>query len=110
VNTLGIPQAHPALVKRRGPISYMLYMVELKSLFFFSEKGSTFRVFSIEIEITHYSNTNELPAPVASFSFPKTHTHTHFPVHRACKTLIVIPHQTRPYQWTQTIRIGLNSA
>jgi hypothetical protein len=26
------------------------------------------------------------------------------------KTLIVIPHQTRPFQWTQTIRIGLNSA
>jgi hypothetical protein len=22
------------------------------------------------------------------------------------KTLIVIPHQTRPFQWTQTIRIG----
>ena len=26
------------------------------------------------------------------------------------KTLIVIPHQTRPFLWTQTIRIGLNSA
>ena len=24
------------------------------------------------------------------------------------KTLIAIPHQTRPYQWTQTIRIGFN--
>jgi hypothetical protein len=22
------------------------------------------------------------------------------------KTLIAIPHQTRPYQWTRTIRIG----
>jgi hypothetical protein len=85
VNTLGIPQAHPALVKRKGPISYMLYMVELKSLFFFSEKGSTFRVFLKEIEITHYSTTTELPAPVASFSFPKTHSHTHFPVHGGCK-------------------------
>jgi hypothetical protein len=26
------------------------------------------------------------------------------------KTLIAIPHQTRPFLWTQTIRIGLNSA
>jgi hypothetical protein len=26
------------------------------------------------------------------------------------KTLIVIPHQTRPFQWTRTIRIGLNNA
>ena len=26
------------------------------------------------------------------------------------KTLIAIPHQTRPILWTQTIRIGLNSA
>jgi hypothetical protein len=26
------------------------------------------------------------------------------------KTLIVIPHQTRLFLWTQTIRIGLNSA
>jgi hypothetical protein len=76
VNTLGIPQAHPAPVKRKGLISYMLYMVELKSLFFFSEKGNTFRVFPKEIEITHYSTTTELLAPVASFSFPK-HTHTH---------------------------------
>jgi hypothetical protein len=110
MNTLGIPQAHPALVKRKGPISYTLYMVELKSLFFFSEKGSTFRGFPKEIEITHYSTTTELPAPVASFSFPKTHSHTHFPVHRGYKMLIVIPHQTRPFQWTRTIRIGLNSA
>jgi hypothetical protein len=78
-------------------------MVELKSLFFFSEKGSTFRVFSKEIEITHYSTTTEFHAPVASFSFPKTHSHTHFPTHGGCETLIVIPHQTRPFQWTQTI-------
>jgi hypothetical protein len=55
-------------------------MVELKSLFLFSEKDSTFRVFSKETEITHYSTTTELPAPRASFSFPKTHSHTHFPV------------------------------
>jgi hypothetical protein len=26
------------------------------------------------------------------------------------QTLIVIPYQTRPFLWTQTIRIGLNSA
>jgi hypothetical protein len=51
-------------------------MVELKSLFFFSEKGNTLRVFPEEGKITHYSTTTELPAPVASFSFPK-HTHTH---------------------------------
>jgi hypothetical protein len=42
VNTLGIPQAHPTPVKRKGPISYMLYMVELKSLFIFSEKDCAF--------------------------------------------------------------------
>jgi hypothetical protein len=53
----------------------------LKSLFFFSKKGSTFRVFPKEIEITHYSTITELPAPVASFSFPRTHTHT-FPCSR----------------------------
>jgi hypothetical protein len=88
----------------------MLYMVELKSLFFFSEKGSTLRVSSKEEKITHYSTTTELPAPVVSFSFPKTHSHTYFPIHGGCKTLIVIPHQTRPLQWTRTIRIGLNSA
>jgi hypothetical protein len=69
MNTLGIPQAHPAPVKRKRPISYMLYMVELKSLFFFSEKGSSFRVFPKEIKITQYSTTTELPAPVALFSF-----------------------------------------
>jgi hypothetical protein len=54
----------------------MLYMVELKSLFFFLEKGSLFRVFPKEIKITQYSTTTELPAPVALFSFPKrTYTH-----------------------------------
>jgi hypothetical protein len=79
-------------------------MVELKSLFFFSEKGSTFRVFPKQIEITHYSTTTELPTPVASFSFPKTHSHTHISLFtEVVKTLIVIPHQTRPFQWTRTI-------
>jgi hypothetical protein len=73
-------------------------MVELKSLFFFSEKGSTFRVFPKEIEITQYSTTTELPAPVASFYFPRTHSHTHIPFFpEVVKTLIGIPYQTRPY-------------
>jgi hypothetical protein len=87
-------------------------MVELKSLFFFSEKGNTFEGFSQRRinDTFSYSTTTELPAPVASFSFPTTHSHTHFPIHGGCKTLIVIPHQTRPFQWTQTIRIRLNSA
>jgi hypothetical protein len=54
----------------------MLYMVELKSLFFFLEKGSLFRVFPKEIEITQYSTTTELPAPVALFFFQeRIHTH-----------------------------------
>jgi hypothetical protein len=45
VNTLGIPQAHPAPVERKRPIIYMLYLVELKSLFIFLEKGSCCRFF-----------------------------------------------------------------
>jgi hypothetical protein len=50
----------------------------------------------------------ELPTPVAPFSFQK-HTHISlFPV--VVEILIVIPHRTRPYQWTRTIRIGLDSA
>jgi hypothetical protein len=57
-----------------------------------------------------HSTTTELPAPVASFSFPKTHPLKHFPIPGGCKILIVIPHQTRLFQWTRTIRIGLNSA
>jgi hypothetical protein len=85
-------------------------MVELKSLFFFQRKA-ILDGFPKEGNSTFsHSTTTELPAPVASFSFPKTHPLTHFPVYGGFKTLIVIPHQTRPYQWTQTIRIGLNSA
>jgi hypothetical protein len=110
VNTLGIPQAHPASVKRKGPISYMLYMVELKSLFFFSEKGSLFRVFPKEIKKHNTQPPLSFPLPWPCFLFRTTLTHTYFPIHRGRKTLIVIPHQTRPYQWTRTIRIGLNSA
>jgi hypothetical protein len=55
-----------------------------------------------------HSTTTELPAPMALFLFPKTLTHTS--LFTEIKTLIVIPHQTRPYQWTRTIQIGLNSA
>jgi hypothetical protein len=86
----------------------MLHMVELKSLFFFLEKGSTVYGFPEEIEITRCLTTTELPAPMAPFSLPETHSH--IPVHGCCKTLIVIPHQTRPFLWTRIIRIGLNSA
>jgi hypothetical protein len=81
------------------------------SLFFFSEKGNTLMVFLKEENSTFsHSTTTELPAPVASFSFPKTHPPTHFPVPGGYKTLIVILHQTRPFQWTRAIRIGLSSA
>jgi hypothetical protein len=72
-------------------------MVELKLLFFFLEKGSTVQGFPEEIEITRCLTTTELPAPVASFSFPETHSHTYFPVHGDYKTPIFIPHQTRPF-------------
>ena len=110
MNTLGIPQAHPAPVKRNRPTSYMLYLVELKSLFIFLEKGSWCKVFPKDLKVTKYSTTTELPAPVALFSFSvRTYTHISlFPV--VVETLIVIPYQTRPYQWTRTIRIGLDSA
>jgi hypothetical protein len=68
-------------------------------------------VFPKEGSITFFhSTTTKLPAPVALFSFPKTHPLTHFPDRGDYKTLIVIPHQTRPYQWTRTIRIGLDFA
>jgi hypothetical protein len=88
----------------------MLYLVEFKSLFFFLEKGSCCEVFPKDLKVTKYSITTELPAPVALFSFSVS-TYTHFPVHGGYRnSLIVIPHQTRPYQWTRTIRIGFNSA
>ena len=81
----------------------MLYMVELKSLFFFSEKDSLCRVFPKEIKITQYSTTTKLPAPVALFSF-SIRTYTHISLFtEVVKTLIAKPHQTRPYQWTRTI-------
>jgi hypothetical protein len=52
-----------------------------------------------------HSTTTELPAPVALFLISKN-THTHTSWFTEIKTLISIPHQTRPYQWTRTIRIG----
>jgi hypothetical protein len=111
VNTLGIPQAHPAPVERKRPIICMLYVVELKSLFIFLEKGSCCKVFPKVLKVTKYSTTTELPAPVAlvSFSTP-TYPHISLFVELIEKSLIVIPYQTRPYQWTRTIRIGFNSA
>jgi hypothetical protein len=88
----------------------MLYEVELESLFFFQRKAILWWFFPKKENNTYsHSTTTELPAPVASFSFPKTLPHTHFPDPGVYKTLIVIPHQTRPFQWTRTIRIGLNS-
>jgi hypothetical protein len=83
----------------------MLGMVELKSLFSFSEKGNTLSFYPKERSSTFsHSTTTELPAPVVLLLFPKPPTH--FPFLRSLKTLIVIPHQTRPYQWTWTTRIG----
>jgi hypothetical protein len=111
VNTLGIPQAHLAPVERKRPIIYMLYLVELKSLFIFLEKGSCCKVFPKVLKVTKYSTTTELPAPVALFSFSApTYPHISLFMELIEKSLIVIPYQTRPYQWTRTIRIGFNSA
>jgi hypothetical protein len=62
--------------------------------------------------MTRCLTTTELPAPVEPFSFPEKHSHTHTYISLftdVVKTLIVIPYQTRPFQWTRTIRIGLNS-
>jgi hypothetical protein len=78
VNTLGIPQAHPAPVKRKWPILYMLHMVELKSLILFQRKA-VFVVYGFPktIEMT-------LAWPPLSFPLPwhyfLSETHTHFPV------------------------------
>jgi hypothetical protein len=60
---------------------YMLYLVELKSLFIFLEKGSCCEVFPKGLKVTKYSTTTELPAPVALFSFSAPPLPTHFPVH-----------------------------
>jgi hypothetical protein len=59
----------------------MLGMVELKSLFSFSEKGYTLMVYPRERSSTFsHSTTTELPTPVVLLLFPKN-THTHFPVY-----------------------------
>jgi hypothetical protein len=55
----------------------MLYLVELKSLFIFLDKGSCDRVFPKDLKVTKYSTTTELPAPVALFSLSVS-TYTHF--------------------------------
>jgi hypothetical protein len=54
----------------------MLGMVELKSLFSFSEKGYTLMVYPRERSSTFsHSTTTELPAPLVLLLFPKTPTH-----------------------------------
>jgi hypothetical protein len=89
----------------------MLYMVEFKSLFIFLEKGNCGKVFPKDLKVTKYSTTTELPAPVALFSFSApTYPHISLFMELIEKSLIVIPYQTRPYQWTRTIRIDFNSA
>jgi hypothetical protein len=111
VNTLGIPQAHPAPVERKRHILYMLYLVELKSLFIFLEKGSCCNVFPKDLKVTKVFNHHWASRSRGLVFFFSRHLPTHFHVHGGYrKSLIVIPHQTRPYQWTQTIRIGFNSA
>jgi hypothetical protein len=82
----------------------MLGMVELKSLISFSEKGDTWG-FTQKRGVAHFhTTTTELPSPVAQLLFLKTPIHS--PFLRRLKTLIAIPQQTHPYQWTRTIRIG----
>jgi hypothetical protein len=82
----------------------MLGMVELKSLIFFRERWYLLFYRKERSSTFSHSTTTKLPAPVALLLFPKTPTH--FPFLWRSKTVIVIPHQTRPYQWTRTIRIG----
>jgi hypothetical protein len=56
----------------------MLYMVELKSLFFFSEIGNTMMVFPKEGNSTfHTQSPLSFPLPWHRFHFQKTHPHTH---------------------------------
>ena len=67
--------------------------------------------FSHSLKIAKNSTATELPAPVALVSF-LTPIYSHIPLSMKLieKVLIAIPYQTRPYQWTRTIRIGFNSA
>jgi hypothetical protein len=82
---------------------YMLGMVELKSLFF--QRKVILDVFTQKREVAHFDAQPPLsfPLPWLAFISKKTHTPSLF---LKIKALIVIPHQTRPYQWTRTIRIG----
>jgi hypothetical protein len=57
----------------------MLYLVELKPLFIFLDKGSCGKVFPKDLRVTKYSTTTELPAPVALFSFSVS-AYTYFPI------------------------------
>jgi hypothetical protein len=104
VNTLGIPQAHPAHKERVAYIVHAWYGGVEVTHFFFRERWYL-RFYPKERSSTFsHSTTTELPAPVVLFLFPKAPTHTS--LFMKIKTLIAIPHQTRPYQWTQTIQIG----
>jgi hypothetical protein len=60
-------------------------MVELKSLFFFSEKGSLCRVFPKEIKINTILNHHWASRSRGLVLFFHTHLHTHFPVPGGCK-------------------------
>jgi hypothetical protein len=83
---------------------YMLGMVELKSLISFSEKGVTW-CFTQKRGVAHFQTQPPVSFLLTwhCFYFQK-HPLT-FPFTKI-KTLIAIPRQTRPYQWTLTIRIG----
>jgi phenylalanyl-tRNA synthetase alpha subunit len=80
VNTLGIPQAHPARKEKGTYIIHVLYGgVEVTLLF--QKKGNSLMVFHKEGSTTFsHSTTTELPAPVALFFISNTHPLTHFPV------------------------------
>ena len=109
MNTLGIPQAHPAPVKEKGAyIIHALYGGVEVTLLFLRE-----RLYFLGFSRRNRNNTllnHHWASRSRGTIFSSKDTLTHFPVHGGCKTLIVIPRQTRPFQWTQTIRIGLNSA
>jgi hypothetical protein len=85
VNKLGILQAHPTRKEKGAYIIHALYGgVDVTLLFL--EKGNTLMIFPKEGSSTFsHSTTTELPAPVASFSFPKTHPLTHCPVYGGFK-------------------------
>jgi hypothetical protein len=96
---------------RKEKVTYMVHALYggVEVTHTFSEKGSIRCLwFSQDNRSNTCLTTTELPAPVVPLSF-QTYTHiSPFPV--VAETLIVIPYQTRPYQRTRTIRIGLDSA